>query len=1187
MTHRFFRCFALLSLFVGFGAVHGFVSQEDFASEAHAVDVSNARRSAASPPVVAGASEKPGEAMSVIRLDTPWDVRLFAAEPDVANVVAIDVDAQGRVYVCETFRQNRGVTDNRGHDEAWVLADLAAQTVQDRIDYHKRLLGEGAAAYAQEEDRIRRLVDSDGDGRADTSTIFADGFDALEEGTGAGVLAHDGYVYYTCIPKVWRMADANDDGIADDQTVMSDGYGVRVAFRGHDLHGLTMGYDGRLYFSIGDRGYHVATDDGRILSNPAEGAVFRCELDGSDLEVVAHGLRNPQELAFNDYGDWFTVDNNSDSGDKARIVALLEGGDSGWRMHYQYLADRGPFGRQEIWMPHRDEHPAHLVPPIANFTDGPSGLAFYPGTGFGERLKNRFLICDFRGGPSNSGIRSFELNPEGAFYSLGENDQPIWNVLATDVAFGPGGELFVSDWVDGWDGLGKGRIYRITDPAEQDQPIVAEVGEMMASDWKTLALEKLTNRITHIDRRIRLSAQWELARRGETDALIAIATDTSLDPRFRLHGFWGAEHAARLAARQQHQLASAEKEGGEKTTSDETSDKTRQNLIAATRSSLADGNPWVRAVACDIAADLRDRESVGPLVVLVSDENSRVAYHAMMALAELLLLEKQSEKTAQKTAQSSSALAAILQRIEANANQDPALRHAAIRFLTQSADEKSIVRLQDSGNLDVRRAAVAALRNRRSEKVAEFLRDAETIVVAEAAMAIHDGPIPVAQDELAALIEVPDLPLDSEPLLRRVLSAGFRIGTSETASGIAGFAASDRSPAWARIEAIDCLADWSKPDPRCRVTNRYEPLPTRPKPTPVPGKPVAPVVAGDSIAKTALAHRIDELMLATDAVREKAIDVGSTLGIAKIAPSLVKRFANIDLRPTTRAAALTALGRLQPALAVGLAREVNSQQPMKIVLASLQILGRLDAPGSIDRLILATNNPSQMVRGAAWDLIATNDSPQASEHIARGLAAYLSDELPVDVRLNVAEAARRRLPATEAAKIDAYQTELQSSEPLAKWFDSLHGGDAEAGETIFVGKTQLSCVRCHQIDRGGGEVGPNLTVIGKTRDRRTLLESICLPDARISEGFETAVIADEDGSVFTGIVANENETIVELIAADGTRNVIEKEFIVARKKGKSSMPAGLTELMTARELRDLVAYLVSLQIEPRSATDVE
>ena len=212
------------------------------------------------------------------------------------------------------------------------------------------------------------------------------------------------------------------------------------------MHGLIVGPDGRLYFSIGDRGYNVQTPNG-VLKDPASGAVFRCELDGSNLEVIATGLRNPQELAFDNYGNLFTGDNNSDSGDKARWVYIVPGSDSGWRMYYQYLADRGPFNREKIWYPYnKNESAAYVVPPIDNFADGPSGLTFYPGTGLTDFFTDRFFLCDFRGNATVSGIRTFRSKQKGAFWEIADSDKTFWNMLITDADFGPDGKLYASDW---------------------------------------------------------------------------------------------------------------------------------------------------------------------------------------------------------------------------------------------------------------------------------------------------------------------------------------------------------------------------------------------------------------------------------------------------------------------------------------------------------------------------------------------------------------------------------------------------------------------------------------------------------------------------------------------------------------------------------------------------------------------
>ena len=436
-------------------------------------------------PKVQPASDEAQRQIATFRVPAGMKVELFAAEPDMANPVAFCFDEKGRVYVAETYRIRHGAEDNRWH-MYWLDDDLAARTVDDRVAFIKKHQGEKADDWAKEHDLVRLLEDRAGKGKVDHSTIFADGFHELPDGIGAGVLAYRGNVYYTCIPHLWLLRDEAGQGHATKKQSLHDGYGVHFAFVGHDMHGLIIGPDGKLYFSIGDRGLNVDLPD-RHLVNIESGSILRCDLDGSNLEIFATGFRNPQELAFDDYGNLFTCDNNSDSGDQARWTYIVEGMDAGWRMAYQYLPDRGPFNREKLWYPHFDGQAAYIVPPIANLSDGPSGLCYDPGVGLSEKYRGSFFLADFRGTPGTSGIRAIRVKPKGAGFELANNEKFLWSILATDVAFGPDCQLYVSDWVEGWDGAGKGRIYRIVDSAvtgdAKAQAAAQEVKQLLAGDW--------------------------------------------------------------------------------------------------------------------------------------------------------------------------------------------------------------------------------------------------------------------------------------------------------------------------------------------------------------------------------------------------------------------------------------------------------------------------------------------------------------------------------------------------------------------------------------------------------------------------------------------------------------------------------------------------------------------------------
>jgi quinoprotein glucose dehydrogenase len=123
----------------------------------------------------------------------------------------------------------------------------------------------------------------------------------------------------------------------------------------------------------------------------------------------------------------------------------------------------------------------------------------------------------------------------------------------------------------------------------------------------------------------------------------------------------------------------------------------------------------------------------------------------------------------------------------------------------------------------------------------------------------------------------------------------------------------------------------------------------------------------------------------------------------------------------------------------------------------------------------------------------------------------------------------------------------------------------------------VSCVRCHRAEGTGGDVGPKLDGIAKDKDRRYLLEAIVAPDAKVADAFRTTVIVTDDGRTLAGIVSGEKDGVLTLKNADGGIVDVPLGTIEDRASGPSSMPADIVRKLSRRELRDLVAWLSSLE----------
>jgi quinoprotein glucose dehydrogenase len=1114
-------------------------------------------------PKIAPPSDEAARAIRTFRVPAGLQVELFAAEPFLANPVAFCFDEKGVAYVAETFRLGAGVTDTRNHMN-WLDDDLASRTVADRVTMYRKYLGTEFAKYSVEHERVRRVVDRDGDGRADASTVFADGFNDPAAGIGAGVLARKGDVWYACIPWLWKLRDNDGDGRADRRDLLHQGYGVHVGFLGHDLHGLKFGPDGKLYFSIGDRGFNVTTLDNLKLSVPDTGSVLRCNPDGTELEVFATGLRNPQELAFDEFGNLFTGDNNSDSGDKARWVYVIEGGDSGWRIGYQFIAgpvSRGPWNEEKLWHPAFDGQAAYIVPPIANIADGPSGLAYEPGVSLlPDAYRRHFFLVDFRGSSGQSGIRSFAMRPKGASFELVDAKQFVWNTLATDVDFAPDGALYFSDWVEGWDKPNKGRIDRVFDPSKLADPTVREVRALLAEGMDNRPNDELARLLGHPDMRVRQEAQFELAARGKAwtlrgpteaartrgDDLEAISgprsgrgaisglTQVALgrgNLLARLHAIWGLGQLGRF----QTDVA-----GIKEIDPWQTLDTLIENR-----------EPEVRAQVAKVLGDLREIKAFDVLIDHLQDDSPRVRALAAIAVGKL---------------GNSKAVEPLLTMLRENDNKDPILRHAAVMGLVGSTlyDLTKLRRVAGDPSPSARMGVLLAMRRLGDPEIARFLKDADPRLVLEAARAINDMPIDAAMPALA------DLPMTKDalvPLLRRVLNARLRRGDVADAAALADAASRSDLPAAVRLQAMEMLGHWASPSGRDAVMGLWRPIPPRSaQPAVVALKPKFAAILSSS----------------PEPVRVAAVEAAAGLGLKEVGGDLAALVSDRGQADRTRTAALKALDDLKDPRRADAARRAGSMSGTRSRAEALRILADVDPAAAIPLVLERIGRGSVADRQGALAALGGMRGDAARRAILDLLDRLNAGKLAPEIQLDLIEAAGRRTEPDVRDKLRAYQDAKPKGDPLAGYREALAGGNARRGRAVFTDKAEIECLRCHKArawngEIPGGEVGPDLTGLAARHDRAYILESIVEPNKQIAEGFESIILATSDGQVITGVFRGEDARAVHLITAEGKPVDVPKDTIEDRKRGPSAMPADLVQKLSKPELRDLVEFLSTLR----------
>ena len=1119
-----------------------------------------------------GPSAEAIAAAATLSVHPGLDLDIYASEPLIANPVSITFDEKGRCYVVESHRRRTSVYDIRSFPD-WLDSDFSFTKVEDRANFLKENLSAGNPSIPKkfivdrnkdgvfdwrdlevESERIVLLEDTNQDGKAETSKVFADGFNSIVSGVAAGVLVRGNKVWFTCVPNLWQLKDTNADGYADQRSILHHGFGVHIAFGGHDMHGLIMGPDGRIYFSIADRGSHVEKAGKTLLDLPHTGAVFRCNPDGTKLEVFATGLRNPQELAFDARGNLWTVDNNGDGGDKARLVYLVEGGDSGWRLGWQWLPNMGSWKSEHLWETRETNQGNYLIPPIAYVGHGPAGFAFYPGTGMPEKFKDHFFLADFPGG-----VRYFKVFPDGAGFGvphqaeyLEDNKREnmigklLWGLSPVDVAFGPEPGVYIADWIQGWDKTGKGRIFRVS-ASGSDSSESNAINLLLDGGLKDLSIKELGPMLSHSDMRVRQETQFELVGRYEPptssvvkvlsgafnlsalDELTRVVKDRKETLNGRVHALWGL---------------------GQLTPKYRDTAETLKNL-------LSDPEPEIVSQAARVLADRGVVGYYSDYLNLMKHPNLRARFFGVKWLWKTLQSGFQevqhSEDT--KTLVNLRQCGPVFDVLSSNRGHDLYLQHACVMALTQINDLAELVESAGNENTFIRMGAVLALRRMKRQEISVFLRDTDHAIAAEAARAINDVPIEGAQQQLAQLIQRVNLPAAA---LKRSINAQYRLGNTENAAYLISFAQDKNANEFLRAQAILMLAKWANPPKRDLITGLWRPQEARdPRSAAVP-------------LRLALGKLMSDV---PDTVKQACIEAMVALDLQDESDLLLKQVQSPDVSDGVIVDAINALAKFgSPRLieALSLARSSDSDS---VYAAAVRHQSKLKPEDAVQLFEIDLNNDSTLVQQAAIEGLSAIKTPKAILLLDGLMDQLLIGTLRTSLRLDLLEFAAKSEAAVIQQKLKTYRESLPTDDSLAGYRPTLNGGNIKLGEIIFKERQEFGCMRCHSIGNQGGSVGPKLRDSNNSLTREQILESIVDPNRQIAEGFNSVMIDLNDGESMSGVLKSENETQVIILSADGIRHEIPKDQIEDRRSTLSLMPEGLGEIMSKKELRDLIEYL--------------
>jgi len=1019
----------------------------------------------------------------ILKVPDSYEIELVTTTNLVKRPVAMDFDEQGRLYV----------TDSSGSSE------------------------KGPTQYEQKNHRVMRLEDTDGDGKFDKSTTFADNMMFPE-----GCMYLDGSVYVGAPPSIWKLTDTNNDGVADARVEWHQGKTLTGC--ANDIHGPYLGPDGWIYWCKGafqEQSYEV---NGKPWSSKAA-HIFRARPDHTRIEpVLTGGMDNPVAVAFSPEGERFLAG------------TFFEPGIPGRRDGVIHAIYGGVYGKQnDVLEGHK--RTGELMPVMTHLGAAAScSVIFYRSKIFGDDFQNNMLVCNF----NLHNVTRHVLEPDGATFKTKdsvflscENDPDFHPTCVLEDA---DGSLLVID-TGGW--------YKICCPTSQlYKPDVLgaiyrikKVGVKKVEDPRGLKIE------------------WAKSKPVEL-------TEFLDDKR------------PYVVTRAIHQLAKRKGESvpalREILKNPETTDARRNAVWALTQIDYKDARHAVYSAFPDINSTLRPGDTVAQTafhsISLWRDWESvwgeAEAFPATIALSAASSSENRSMRRIAAEVwgrigdkQKEFAVHNLLSE-QNDGREDRILEHSIIYALIELDDPKATA--NGLTNALTQRIALIALDQMdggglKPEQVTPLLTSKEKRLKETALWIVSHHPewgsalTGFFREQLARTNFVASEADELQNLL--VQFAG-----DASVQELLASTARDSKSKDARIIALHAMTRAGlKPAPQ----NWLKVLET------ILGEDDGAILRADIAAIRTLTP------LAADGKKLNMI------------PGLTRLACNEKLPEDLRVEALAALPSrywvLDEVTFGFLCQSLEPQKPLQqrnsaaFVLVHQMLTDRQ----------LTWLAAEEIKRVGPMEVLKLLPAFERSTNEAVGLKLIESlkeSKAAASLRAEILTNRIAKFPASVKKAADEFLASLNTDaaaqrKHIDELLAGLKDGDIRRGQAIF-NSSKAACSACHAIGYAGGHVGPDLTNIGKARTERDLLEAIVYPSASFVRSFDPMIVSTKSDEDYSGILKKDSADEIILVTGPNAEVKIARADIKEMRPGAVSvMPQGLDTQLTKQELTDLVTFL--------------